>query len=219
MGRPNPDQKTIEKRMRSAVPFLITMFLVLSVSQARCDVYSWIDEKGIRHFSNVGLPYGQQAAQIPEAVSAAIDKSHFKVTKVFDGDTVEVQGEDLEFRIRMVAIDAPETGGSKNKGQPYSQKAKQVLRQLIQGKQVRLKQYGTGGYNRILAEIFSQGSNVNLIMVRQGLAEVYRGKFPKNLDPAPYRNAEADARRRRSGIWSQGQSYKSPKTWRKKNPR
>lgn len=205
--------------MRPAIQLIITVLLVLSVSRARCDVYSWIDENGVRHFSNVNLPYGEKAAQIPEAVSAAIDKSNFKVTKVFDGDTVQVQGRDLEFRIRMVAIDAPETGGPNHKGQPYSQKATTFLRQLIEGKQVRLKQYGTGGYNRILAEIFSQGKNINLMMIHQGLAEVYRGRLPKNLDPNPYKKTEADARRRRAGMWSQGKAYQSPKTWRKENPR
>lgn len=219
MGRINADENPIEKRMRPAIQLLITMLVVLSVSQARCDVYSWVDENGIRHFSNVSLPYGEQATQTPEAVSATIDQSNFKVTKVFDGDTVQVQGEDLEFRIRMVAIDAPETGGYKRKGQPYSQQAKKVLQQLVQGKNVRLKQYGTGGYNRILAEIFSQGRNINLTMVRQGLAEVYRGRLPKTLDSGPYKKSEADARRRRAGIWSQGKYYKSPKTWRKENPR
>ncbi len=219
MGRPDLDEKPIGVRMRLAIQLLITVLMVLSVSHARCDVYSWVDENGVRHFSNVSLPYGEQATQIPEAVSAAIDKSNFMVTKVFDGDTVQVQGQELEFRIRMVAIDAPETGGSKKKGQPYSQKAKKILRQLIEGKQIRLKQYGTGGYNRILAEIFSQGQNINLMMIRQGLAEVYRGRLPKNLDPGPYKKAEAYARHRRLGIWLLGKDYKSPKTWRKENPR
>lgn len=208
--------------MRPAIQIVVTMLLVLSVSQARCDVYSWTDENGVRHFSNVSSPYGEKATQRPESVRSTpkkSDKSNFLVTKVFDGDTVQVQGQNLEFRIRMVAIDAPETGGSKNKGQPYSQKAKKVLRQLIQGKRVRLKQYGTGGYNRILAEIFSQDLNINLAMVRQGLAEVYRGRLPEHLDPGPYKKAEADARRTRTGIWSLGKAYKSPKKWRKENPR
>lgn len=208
--------------MGPVIQILVTMLLVLSVSQARCDVYSWTDENGVRHFSNVGSPYGEKATQMRESANSApkiSDKSNFLVTKVFDGDTVQVQGQDLEFRVRMVAIDAPETGGSKNKGQPYSQKAKKVLTQLIQGKKVRLKQYGTGRYNRILAEIFSQDININLAMVRQGLAEVYRGRLPENFDPGPYKKAEADVRRRRAGMWSLGKAYKSPKTWRKENPR
>lgn len=205
--------------MRPVIQILVIVFLVLSVSQANCDVYSWTDENGIRHFSNVSSPHGKKTAQLPEAVSSVIDKSNFLVTKVYDGDTVQVQGQELEFRIRMVAIDAPETGGSSKNGQPYSQRAKEALTQLIQGKKVRLKQYGTGGYNRVLAEIFSQDVNINLVMVRRGLAEVYRGRLPENLDFGSYEKAEADARRRRAGIWSLGQAYKSPKTWRKENPR
>lgn len=208
--------------MHPVIQILVPVLLVLGVSQARCDVYRWTDENGVRHFSNVSTPQGKKATQLPESVSSIpkkSDTSNFLVTKVFDGDTVQVQGQDLEFRIRMVAIDAPETGGSKNKGQPYSQEAKKVLRQLIQGKKVRLKQYGTGGYNRILAEIFSQGININLTMVRQGLAEVYRGRLPESLDSGPYKKAEAEARRRNAGMWSQGKAYKSPKTWRKENPR
>lgn len=205
--------------MRAAILFLVTLLLVLSVSQARCDVYSWTDENGIRHFSNVSSPYGKKATQTPESVSTVIDKSNFLVTKVFDGDTVQVQGEELEFRIRLVAIDAPETGGSKKRGQPYSQKAKKVLSRLIRGKKVRLKQYGTGGYNRILAEIYSGDININLTMVRKGLAEVYRGRLPAKLNPGPYKKAQALARRNKAGIWSLGKAYKSPKTWRKENPR
>ena len=124
VGRPIADKKAIKESMRPAIQILVTIFLVLSVSQARCDVYRWTDENGVRHFSNVGSPYGKKATQMRESVNSApkiSDKSNFLVTKVFDGDTVQVQGQDLEFRVRMVAIDAPETGGSKNKGQPYSQ--------------------------------------------------------------------------------------------------
>lgn len=222
VGCPGTDKRPLEDRMRPVIQTLITVCLVLSVSQARGDVYSWTDENGIRHFSNVSSPYGEKATKTPETASATLnklDKSNFKVTKVYDGDTVQIQGQDLEFRIRMVAIDAPETGGSKKKGQPYSQKAKKILSQLIQGKKVRLKQYGTGSYNRILAEIFFGNLNVNLAMVRQGLAEVYRGRLPENLDSAAYKKAQADARRKKIGIWSLGKTYESPKKWRKKNPR
>jgi len=208
--------------MGPAIQLLVTVLLVFGVSQARGDVYTWTDENGVRHFSNVSSPRGEKAAQLPESAGSGpdkSDKSNFLVTKVFDGDTVQVRGQDLEFRIRMVGIDAPETGGSKNKGQPYARKAKTVLHQLIQGKKVQLKQYGTGGYNRILAEIFSRGININLTMVRRGLAEVYRGKLPDGLDPGPYKRAQADARRRKAGVWSLGKAYKSPRTWRRENPR
>ena len=45
--------------------------------------------------------------------------------------------------------------------------------------------------------------NVNLEMVKAGLAEVYRGKPPKGFDSTPYLSAEAQAQTARRGVWSQ----------------
>ena len=205
--------------MRFGLQTFLFLFLVLSVSQASGEVYSWTDEDGIRHFSNISPPAGKEVEKMPESMTSELDNAPFMVTKVFDGDTVEVRGEVLEFRIRLVAIDSPETGGRSRKGQPYSQRAKSALAHLIQGKHVRLKQYGTGGYNRILAEIFCQGENINLIMVQKGLAEVYQGRLPDQLNVSAYQDAEKRARSQRKGVWAQGRSYKSPRVWRKENPR
>ena len=205
--------------MQFGLQTVLSLFLVLSVSQASGEVYFWTDDNGIRHFSNISPPAGKEVEKMPESLASELDNAPFMVTKVFDGDTVEVRGKVLEFRIRLVAIDAPETGGRSRKGQPYSQRAKSALAQLIQGKYVRLKQYGTGGYNRILAEIFCQGENINLAMIRKGLAEVYRGRLPDQLNVFAYKDAEKKARRQRKGIWAQKDSYKSPRVWRKENPR
>jgi len=75
-----------------------------------------------------------------------------------------------------------------------------------------------GGYNRVLAEIFVGDTNVNLEMVRSGLAEVYRGKRPDTFDAAPYFQAEKRAKQLRKGMWIQGAAYTSPWQWRKKYP-
>nr|NJM02296.1 hypothetical protein [Desulfobacula sp.] len=55
-------------------------------------------------------------------------------------------------------------------------------------------------------------------MIKQGLAEVYRGDPPKTLDIQPYLNEEEKARRAGKGIWQLGKTYKSPKQWRRENP-
>jgi endonuclease YncB( thermonuclease family) len=52
-------------------------------------------------------------------------------------------------------------------------------------------------------------------MIRAGLAEVYRGKSPGQLDLEPYRKLEVEARNAGRGVWSQGNHYTSPKAWRK----
>jgi endonuclease YncB( thermonuclease family) len=38
----------------------------------------------------------------------------FKVTRVYDGDTIKAEGHDITIKVRLVGIDAPET--SKKKG-------------------------------------------------------------------------------------------------------
>jgi len=127
----------------------------------------------------------------------------FKVTRVYDGDTIKAEGHDIGIKVRLVGIDTPER--SKKKGQPgqqYSQKAKECLAGLILNKAVDIKGYGMGPYNRILGVIDLNGKNINLVMVKAGLAEVYRGKAPHGLDLLPYRQAEREAKAEIRGMWS-----------------
>ena len=57
--------------------------------------------------------------------------------------------------------------------------------------------------------------NVNLEMVKQGLAEVYRGRPAKGFDDGPYLKAEAGAREGQRNMWSLGDKYISPSEWRR----
>lgn len=140
----------------------------------------------------------------------------FKITRVYDGDTVKAQGHDIEITVRLVGIDAPETSRKKKEpGQPYSQKAKKYLAGLVLNKTVDIKGYGLDRYNRILGVIYLNKHNINLEMVKAGLAEVYRGKPARGFDNGPYLEAEKRARKTKIGIWSLGDKYVSPKDWRK----
>ncbi len=45
----------------------------------------------------------------------------FKVTRVYDGDTIKGECHDIDIEVRLVGIDAPETSREKREpGQPYS---------------------------------------------------------------------------------------------------
>ena len=82
-------------------------------------------------------------------------------------------------------------------------------------KTVDIKGYGLYGHSRILGVIYLDGKNINLEMVKEGLAEAYRGRPPHGFDSAPYRNAEREARAEKRGMWSLGNKYISPKDWRR----
>jgi endonuclease YncB( thermonuclease family) len=97
------------------------------------------------------------------------------VERVADGDTVIViTPTQTKLRIRMFGIDAPETPkGTKFPGQPYGPEAEAYLRQLVEGKRVKVEIYGVDRYQRLLCTIFLEGKDINLAMIEAGLAEVY----------------------------------------------
>ena len=201
------------------VSALISFIFAGMATRAAADIYIWTDQNGIRHVSNIAPPSQGHAVRMEEKETPLPQGERFRVVQVFDGDTIQVNGAGLAFRVRLVGIDTPETGRKGLQDQPFSQKARDALAGMILDKDVVLTQYGTGGYNRILAEVFSDGLNINLEMLRMGLAEVYQGRIAPALDIAPYKKAQAYARQKNLGIWSLGKRYKSPRQWRKENPR
>lgn len=199
---------------------LIACFLFLG------NIWFWKDEDGVRHYSNVAPPMGTSVEEMKEnrhvykKITSGQNRGHrFRVVKVFDGDTVKVTGLDLTFTIRLAGIDSPEIGYEGRPSQPFSQSARQFLRDLVENKKVAVKSHGTGGYNRQLAELFIEDTNINLEMIAAGLAEVYTGRLPKALNADLYRRTEAGAKQRGKGMWTLGASYKSPRQWRKEYPR
>lgn len=120
--------------------------------------------------------------------------SYFKVTRVIDGDTLEISGGE---RVRLIGVNAPE------KGSRFYYEAKKFLEEKVLNKVVRLEfeDRERDVYGRKLAYIFVQNKNVNVELVRRGLAYVF------NLDKVlKYRKefveAEEYARNNELGIWS-----------------
>jgi endonuclease YncB( thermonuclease family) len=150
------------------------------------------------------------------AIPAICFAGQFKVIRVTDGDTIKVTGNGKNMTIRLVGIDAPETSKGKNQpGQPFSRKSTQYLANLVLNKSVAVKSYGTDRYGRILGDVFVDRKNVNLEMVKAGLAEVYRGKPAGGLDLESYWDAETEAEKAGIGVWSLGDKYISPRKWRR----
>ena len=86
------------------------------------------------------------------------------VTRVADGDTLTViTPNQTKLRIRMFGIDTPETPkGTKFPGQPYGKAAEAYLKQLVEGKRVKVEIYQVDRYKRLLSTIFLDGKDINL---------------------------------------------------------
>jgi micrococcal nuclease len=97
----------------------------------------------------------------------------FKVSRVPDGDTATADGHDIEIKVRLVGIDAPEVShGKREPGQPFSDKSKKYLASLVLNRMVDIKGYGSDRYGRVLGVVSLNGKNINLEMIKAGLAEV-----------------------------------------------
>jgi endonuclease YncB( thermonuclease family) len=126
-----------------------------------------------------------------------------EVAHVYDGDTVRLAD---GRRLRLIGINAPETGHSGQPPQPLAAQARSVLESLLERQNNALTlQYGTtrqDHYGRLLAHAFLQdGDNLAVPLLEQGLATALA--VPPNTRAADcYRHIEARARTARLGVWS-----------------
>ncbi len=131
------------------------------------------------------------------------------VVRVSAGDALIAQKADgVQINLRLFGIEAPRLravrpqGSGKAVGQPFSEEAKQALEDLVLHKQVRVELYGRDFFRYALGVVFLGAENVNVHMVRGGLARVDRAAHhvPEALRAA-LEQAEAEARRDRRGLW------------------
>ena len=121
-----------------------------------------------------------------------------KVVGVADGDTITVlDATNTQHKIRLQGIDAPE------KAQPFGQKSKQSLSQMVQSKQVTVEYQKKDKYGRTLGKVLHNGTDVCLEQIKLGMAwhyKQYASDQPKE-DRALYDQTEQDARAKKAGLW------------------
>jgi len=144
----------------------------------------------------------------------------FRVTKVYDGDTVRAETSELVIYISLLGIDAPEVSCvPERQAQPFAKEATDLLRRLVLNKIVVVKGYGTLPYpdKDIIGVLYRGDKNINLEMVKQGFAEVQRRRLPRGFNVTPYLKAEKEAKEKGRGMWSLGDAYISPWEWRRRH--
>lgn len=166
------------------------------------------------------LPAFIARAESEPAESEALNTVEAHVYYCHDGDTCRVKvANSVWVSVRLAGIDAPEVasrggrGKKKNDGQTMGQDAKEFLNKSVQGKTVNLRQVDLDPFNRPVVVMETEGKAINLRLIEEGFAEVYRGKT-KRLDKAPYLAAEEKAKKDKKGIWSLA-TYESPAAFRK----
>lgn len=148
-----------------------------------------------------------------------------RVVRISDGDTVTVLDHDRQqHKIRLAGIDAPE------RRQPFGQRAKEFLALLVLGKDVRVEWKKYDRYQRIVGRVFVTSPDsrcprtgcpktldAGLAQITVGLAWHYK-KYNAEQSPedrSRYAFAEAEARVKRVGLWTESNPI-PPWEWRRK---
>lgn len=139
------------------------------------------------------------------AVPALAEEFRGRVIAIVDGDTIDVLASDKkQCRVRLHGIDAPE------RGQPFSTKSKDYLGSLAFGKDVQISAEPGDRYGRVIGRVSSGDEDLNLAMLRAGMAWHYT-KYDQS---AEYAAAEKSARDSRAGLWKDKRAI-PPWDWRK----
>jgi micrococcal nuclease len=151
--------------------------------------YSSLDEVAGMSRDLLNRPAPPPAALTDEPPASG----HWLVVGVHDGDTVLCLDQDnTQHKIRLVGIDAPETG------QAFGTKSRDALRALVLQKSVTVHAHGQDRYGRTLGSLEIDGDDVALRMITAGLA----WHFERYSDDEELAAAERNARAARRGLWA-----------------
>lgn len=154
------------------------------------------------------------SASVPEGATVLTAT----VTRVIDGDTVEVEfANGTTDTVRLLGVDTPETTLSKTDPTQYGyedttetrdfaynmgQKAKEYATRRLANQQVQVvmdpKSDSRGYYDRRLAYIYIHGEDFNRALLAKGLARMYDSEMSKR---SKYEDVGSNARQQNVGIW------------------
>ncbi len=150
-----------------------------------------------------GQPRGGESPRLeprPQLVAA-----NAVISRVVDGDTVEVEVEGVTESVRLIGVDTPETVDERKPIQCFGPEASARTASLLpQGTAVRLERdtEARDRYGRLLAYLYraSDGLFVNVALVRDGYGSVLLIE-PNVTYAAAFRDAQATARQQGAGLW------------------
>lgn len=155
-----------------------------------------------------------QAPFITQSTSKTQLNQLYRVIKVIDGDTIQVDINGKTETLRLIGIDAPETGDPRSLVSCFGNEATNKAKEILNGKSVYLEADPTQGerdkYNRLLWYVFLEnGTNFNNLMISQGFAHEYTYRVPYKYQ-AEFKQAERQAREKKLGLWADDVCSGSP---------
>lgn len=173
---------------------IVSLGMLLAFTACATEVFVWDDAQGGRHYSD-------RRRSDASALQINPGNGYYRVARVFDGDTIALANGP---KVRLLGLNTPEVNGPYKTAERGGDEAKQWLTQRLAGQKVRIETDVEleDHYQRRLAYVFDeQGNNINIELVRNGLAMV--SLFPPNLKyVTPLLAAQQAAESEHLGVWA-----------------
>ena len=132
----------------------------------------------------------------------------YSVTRVVDGDTVDVDINGETERIRLIGLNTPETVDPRRPVECFGKEASAKAKSILSGQKVKIEtdpsQNSRDKYGRLLAYIFlSDGTLFNKMMIEEGYGHEYTYHLPYKYQ-TEFKTAETRARENKKGLWADG---------------
>lgn len=135
----------------------------------------------------------------PSETLGTNDQQTYLVTKIIDGDTIEIED---GRKVRYIGIDTPELKGS----ECFAKEARDKNKELVEGKRVKLQKdvSETDRYGRLLRFVYLEnGEFVNNKLVLEGYATA--ATFPPDVSKQEeFKASQQEAISQSRGLWGKG---------------
>lgn len=135
-----------------------------------------------------------------------------RLVRVHDGDTITVRdASKRNFKIRLIGVDAPELK------QKFGEKARRELKRILRcdAENIVVKTFGLDRYNRILAQVFINQTDIELELLQNGFVWFYDSSELPKSDWKLYRAAFEKARETKADLFANEKAV-NPKDFRRR---
>lgn len=187
------------KTLFGAIIFLVISAIVQNLKSSTVSVVG--KAKGVAGQNSVAITSSTAAEPNPGA-----QDNYYLVTKVVDGDTINVEVNGVVQKLRLIGIDTPEVVDPRKTVQCFGKEASNKAKELLLGKKVRLEADSTQNdkdkYGRYLRYIYREdGLFYNKWIIENGYAHEYTYVIPYKFQ-TDFKAAEKSARENGRGLWS-----------------
>jgi len=165
-------------------------------------VFAYLDRNAVHHKRH----YPQTVSQATVSDVEKYNDKIFTVVKAVDGDTIDINIPDGEYkhtRIRLWGVDTPETKKPNTPIMYFGPEASEFTKELVLGKAVTIyldEKQTRDKYDRLLAYVqLGDGRYLNEVLLSEGYA--YADLRFKHGFYHKYKQLEASARRGKKGLW------------------